>query len=125
MGYTEKFNLDGKYDWRIMELTEEEVKQVTDEHREISKRIMEECIKDGWDISKNILFGKNPQLVGDMVVMRPKVEETAVALFEARCPKLYTMIQNKLMEKIKKVVPKQFFEYEVYLKTKEEKLRED
>jgi len=101
MGYTEKFNLDGKYDWRIMELTEEEVKQVTEEHRELCIKIMNECMKDS-----------------------NKTIECATALFEARCPKLYTMIQNKLMEKIKKVVPKQFFEYEVYLKTKEEKMRE-
>ena len=103
MPYIEKFNFDGKYDWRVMELTEEEVEQVTKEHRELSNKIMKECIEDSKEDSGKV----------------------ATALFEARCPKLYTLIQNKLQEKIKEKVSKQFMGGEDEISLREEKIRFD
>jgi len=110
MPYTEKFNLDGKYDWRVMELTDEEVEEVTEQHKELSKKVMEECLKEAEALATG---------------QRVNATEIAVALFEARCPKLYTLIQNRLQEKIKRAVPKQFFDLNAYLLAKEEKLRGD
>jgi hypothetical protein len=106
MAYAEKFTLDGKYDWRVMELTDLEVEGVSLKHDQVSKKIMDNAYEDAKELCKTTEHDLN--LI-------------AIALFQSRCPTLYGMMQDKIHEKIKKVVPKQYFNYDAYLISLSEK----
>ena len=90
--YYKKCIIKGK--WQFMTLLPEEEAQVIADHRKLSNDIMEECLIDS--LNRPILK-KEPQNGGE------HIERIAIALFEARCPKLFTMIQNALDSKIKKI----------------------
>ena len=107
--YSEKYTKNGR--WLVMELTEEEVNQVTKEHRELSNKIMQECFEDA--IKK--YEGARTETVDRMTV----------ALFEARCPKLFTLIKSKLQDKIKKQIPEQYVGSKENKNLREEKIKFD
>jgi len=105
--YSEKYTKNGR--WLVMELTEEEVNQVTKEHRELSNKIMKECFEDA--IKK--YEGTRTETIDRMTV----------ALFEARCPKLFTLIKSKLQDKIKEQIPEQYIGGNEYEKLKQDKIK--
>jgi len=99
MVYTQSFNEKGI--WKTMCLTEEEVEQVIQEHKKISNKILKECLEDCLN------------------------SEIVSALFESRCPKLYTLMQNRLQDKIKAYANNRDFidqPLELIKKLKEEKI---
>jgi len=104
--YSERYNKNNR--WLVMELTEEEVKQVTKEHRELSNKIMEECIEDASKLKR-----------------KEWIEQTQItkALFEARCPKLFTLIKSKLQDKIKEQIPEQYVGSKENKDLREEKIK--
>jgi len=84
MVYAQAFK-EGQYNWKVMTLTPEEVKEVEGAHRALSISIMKECLKDAWNINS------------ESCELWSQVTQ---ALFESRMPKLYTMMVNRLNDKI-------------------------
>ncbi len=91
-----------------MTLTEDELKDLIKQQREHSKLVMDECIEDAWEIVKEKDIAKWIDI--------------ATALFDKRSLTLYSLIQAKLDEKIKKA--REEFEQEKK-KLLNEKIRDD
>jgi len=102
MVYTLNFNKNGK--WLYMELTEKEEEEVQEEHMKFSMKVMADCIKDARVLCDDEEIDEN---------------KMAVALFNSRCPSVYGFMQNRLMDKVKKVSPESFFDMNIYLMVKE------
>lgn len=70
MPYTEGFYLD-KGVWKVMTLTEAEVKELEKEHRRECNRIMEECVEDA---NENFLKKTNRDIIKKYELKDFKVE---------------------------------------------------
>jgi hypothetical protein len=70
--------------WGTMVLTKEDEKEVREKHRQHILKIMRECYEDAIQITTN----------GD------DIDAIALALFNKRADKVFTLLENRLTEKV-------------------------